>query len=59
MARIKRRLKVNVVQQLCALRPNRHIPAPARPGHSPLQFFLSPGNGNARFIAEADDGMMD
>ena len=29
------------------------------PGRSPLQFFLCPGNGNARFIASMGDGMMD
>ena len=58
---------MNVVQPLFALQPGRHSPAEALAGLGPLMaksgrfpflcFLLSPGDGPARFIAGADNGM--
>ena len=58
---------MNVVQPLFALQPGRHSSVEAlagfglrvvKSGHFPfLCFLLSPGDGPARFIAGADNGM--
>ena len=58
---------MNVVLKLFALQLGRHSPAEAlagfglrvaKSGRFPfLCFFLSPGDGPARFIAEAENGM--
>ena len=57
---------MNVVQLLFTLRPGQHSPAEALAGlgplmakfdHFPFLCFLLPGDGPARFIAGADNGM--
>ena len=58
---------MNVVLKLFALQPSSHSPAEAlagfglrmaKSGHFPfLCFFLTPGDGLARFIAGMENGM--